>query len=167
MSITLVWAQDRAGAIGRRGTIPWRVPEDMAHFREVTGAGAVIMGRKTWESLPERFRPLPGRRNVVLTRAAQYDASGAEVISDLEQALDLVDRVAAVIGGAEIYQAAMDHATRLVVTEIGMLVDSADTFAPPIDLDTWEEAAATQWQHSTTGTTYRFVEYRRIDYSRR
>ena len=167
MTIALVWAQDRTGAIGRRGAIPWSVPEDMAHFREVTGTGAVIMGRKTWESLPVRFRPLPGRRNIVLTRSSEYTADGAEVISDLEAALDLVGRVAAVIGGGEIYQAALPHAHQLLVTEIGMLVDNADAFAPHVDPDTWEVAEATDWLLSRTGTHYRFVEYRRIDHSTR
>lgn len=164
MDIALVWAQDRVGAIGRRGAIPWSVPEDMAHFREATGTGAVIMGRKTWESLPVRFRPLPGRRNIVLTRSATYAADGAEVSGDLASALDLVGGVASVIGGGEIYSAAMEHATRLRVTEIGMLVDGADAFAPAVDPGTWEEAAATDWQRSRTGTLYRFLEYRRIHY---
>lgn len=165
MTITLVWAQDRVGAIGKRGAIPWSVPEDMAHFREVTGDGAVIMGRKTWESLPERFRPLPGRRNVVLTRAEGYTADGAEVVGDLDAALDLVGRVAAVIGGGEIYAAALAHAHSLMVTEIEMLVDGADAFAPPVDLGAWEQVEATDWRRSRTGTLYRFLEYRRIDFS--
>lgn len=164
MDVVLIWAQDRAGAIGRRGTIPWTVPEDLAHFREVTGDGAVIMGRKTWDSLPDRFRPLPGRRNIVLTRSGSFTADGAETAPDLDAALDLVGRVAAVIGGGEIYRAALRHASRLHVTEIGMLVTGADAFAPEIDLDTWEQASATDWQHSRTGTLYRFLEYRRIDY---
>lgn len=164
MDIALVWAQDRVGAIGRRGGIPWSVPEDMAHFKEATGTGAVIMGRKTWESLPERFRPLPGRRNIVLTRSADYAAVGAEVLRDLRAALDLVGGVASVIGGGEIYSAAMEHATRLRVTEIGVLVDGADAFAPAVDLATWEQATATDWQRSRNGTLYRFVDYRRIAY---
>ncbi len=167
MTIALVWAQDRTGAIGRRGAIPWSVPEDMAHFREVTGTGAVIMGRKTWESLPATFRPLPGRRNIVLTRSSGYAADGAEVTGDLESALELVGRVAAVIGGGEIYTAALTHAHQLLVTEIDMLVDSADAFAPAVDPDTWEQVAASDWLRSRTGTLYRFLEYRRIDYSSR
>lgn len=167
MTVVLVWAQDRVGAIGRGGAIPWNVPEDLRHFREVTGDGAVIMGRKTWESLPERFRPLPGRRNVVLTRAPAYTADGAEVTDSLETALDLVGRVAAVIGGGEIYRTAMAHAGVLHVTEISALVDGADAFAPEVDPDTWEAVTTTQWHRSRTGTLYRFVEYRRIDYRRR
>lgn len=164
MTIALVWAQDRTGAIGRDGAIPWHVPEDMARFRQVTGTGAVIMGRKTWESLPAAFRPLPGRRNIVLTRSAGYAADGAEVTGDLESALDLVGRVAAVIGGSEIYTAALVHAHRLLVTEIDMLVDSADAFAPPVDPEIWEETDASDWLRSRTGTLYRFLDYRRIDY---
>lgn len=167
MNIALVWAQDRVGAIGRRGAIPWSVPEDMAHFREVTGTGAVVMGRKTWESLPERFRPLPGRRNVVLTRAPGYVADGAEVVGELTAALDLVDRVASVIGGGEIYGAALEHAHTLLVTEVDILVDGADAFAPPVDPDTWEAVETSEWLRSRTGTLYRFLEYRRIDHSRR
>ncbi|MFM9376275.1 dihydrofolate reductase [Gordonia sp. VNK21] len=167
MSIVLVWAQDRVGAIGRAGTIPWSVPEDMARFKELTGTGAVIMGRKTWESLPARFRPLPQRRNIVLTRAAGYWAEGAEVAAGLEAALELTGRVAAVIGGSEIYTAALEHADELRVTEIDVLVDAADAFAPPIDLDRWEAHQVGQWQYSRTGTLYRFVDYRRIDYRNR
>ena len=70
-SIVLVWAQDRAGAIGRANTIPWHVPEDMARFRQITGTDPVVMGRRTWESLPDRFRPLPRRRNIVVTRSVE------------------------------------------------------------------------------------------------
>lgn len=167
MTIALVWAQDRVGAIGRAGTIPWQVPEDMARFKEITGDGAVIMGRKTWESLPERFRPLPGRRNIVLTRAAGYRADGAEVTDGLEAALALTGHLAAIIGGGEIYSAAMELATDLRITEIDVLVDGADAFAPAIDLERWEAHQVGEWQYSRTGTLYRFVDYRRIDYTGR
>lgn len=160
MTVVLIWAQDRVGAIGKNNAIPWHVPEDMAHFREVTGSGTVIMGRRTWESLPAKFRPLPGRRNIVLTRAAGYAAEGAEVSSDLLAALDFVDRVATIIGGGEIYNLALPHATHLRITEIDMLVDGADAFAPPIE-DDWEQESATDWQYSRTGTLYRFIDYRR------
>ncbi|MFT3662665.1 MAG: dihydrofolate reductase [Gordonia sp. (in: high G+C Gram-positive bacteria)] len=161
MEIVLVWAQDRSGAIGRRGAIPWHVPEDMAHFREVTGDGAVIMGRKTWDSLPERFRPLPGRRNVVLTRSPGFVAAGAEVVDGLAAAFDLVGGTASVIGGGEIYRAAMAHATGLHVTEIDTDVDDADAFAPTIDPEIWQAVTTTDWRRSRTGTHYRFLEYRR------
>ncbi len=163
MTVELVWAQDRVGAIGRAGTIPWRVPEDMARFKALTGAGAVIMGRRTWESLPTSFRPLPGRRNVVITRNPAFDAPGAEVVTSLDAALGLVGGVAAVIGGGEIYAAAMTRATGLRVTEIDVHVEGADAFAPAIDLDVWEVADSGEWLYSRTGTLYRFIDYRRRD----
>ena len=90
MKISLVAAVARNGVIGRGGTIPWRLPEDMAHFRELTMGHPVIMGRRTWESLPDRFRPLPGRRNVVVTRNPDWHADGAERAGSLEEALELL-----------------------------------------------------------------------------
>ena len=159
VGISLIWAQDRVGAIGRENTIPWRVPEDMARFREVTGTGSVVMGRKTWESLPERFRPLPGRRNIVLTRSADYRAEGAEVVHTLTDALELGGADATVIGGGEIYFAAMEHATHLRVTEIDVLVTGADAFAPVVDENRWDVANSGEWLLSSTGTHYRFVDY--------
>lgn len=159
MSISLIWAQDRAGAIGKAGAIPWRVPEDMKRFKSLTGTGAVIMGRKTWESLPAAVRPLPGRRNIVITRSADYRAEGAEVTGSLEAALAAVGHVAAVMGGGEIYTLAMEHATRLRVTEVDVLVDGADAFAPVVDHDRWAVESDGEWQYSSTGTLYRFVDY--------
>ena len=159
MSIELVWAQDRVGAIGKGGTIPWRVPEDMKRFKQLTGGSAVIMGRKTWESLPAAFRPLPGRRNVVITRATDYAADGAEVTDSVDAALALVGGAAAVIGGGEIYALAMDRATHLRVTEIDVLVEGADAFAPQIDPDRWIPDMQGEWLYSSTGTLYRFVDY--------
>ncbi|MCF8602792.1 dihydrofolate reductase [Gordonia sp. HY442] len=161
MTVSLVWAQDLAGAIGKANTIPWRVPEDMARFKELTGTGAVVMGRKTWESLPPKFRPLPGRRNVVVTRNAGFEAPGAETVGGLSEALDLTGGVASVMGGGEIYTAAMEFATQLRVTEIDVLVEGADAFAPEIDADVWTLADRGDWETSRTGTRYRFVDYRR------
>lgn len=158
-TITLIWAQDRAGAIGRANTIPWRVPEDMARFREITGGQPVVMGRKTWESLPARFRPLPGRRNVVITRSASYVADGAEVVNGLAEALELVGEAAVVIGGGQIYTAAIDVATHLRVTEIDMLVEGADAFAPEIDPYAWDSADNGEWLSSSGGVRYRFIDY--------
>lgn len=160
-TITLLWAQDRTGAIGRENTIPWRVPEDVRRFRELTGAAPVVMGRKTWESLPERFRPLPGRRNVVISRSAGYVADGAEVLASVTDALDAIAGAVTVIGGGEIYEMTMPLATHLRVTEIDVLVDGADAFAPDIDEYTWDLDTAGEWLTSTTGTRYRFLDYLR------
>lgn len=159
--ITLVWAQDRVGAIGRQNAIPWRVPEDMRRFRELTGTDPVVMGRKTWESLPERFRPLPERRNVVITRNGDYVAPGAEIAGSLREALDRIVGAVTVMGGGAIYEAAMEHATRLHVTEIDLLVEGADAFAPEIDPYGWEVAETTSWETSSGGLRYRFVDYSR------
>ncbi|WP_082399522.1 dihydrofolate reductase [Gordonia phthalatica] len=159
MRIELVWAQDRVGAIGKAGTIPWRVPEDMKRFKELTGTGVVIMGRKTWESLPTSFRPLPGRRNIVITRATDYMADGAEVTDGFDAALALAGGTAVVIGGGEIYLLAMERATHLRVTEIDVLVEGADAFAPEVDLERWVAESEGEWRYSSTGTLYRFVDY--------
>ncbi|MCF8610851.1 dihydrofolate reductase [Gordonia sp. HY285] len=161
MTVSLVWAQDLAGAIGKANAIPWRVPEDMARFKALTGTGSVIMGRKTWESLPAKFRPLPGRRNVVVTRNRAFDASGAEIVPGVREALDLVGGVASIMGGGEIYAAAMEFATHLRITEIDVFVDAADAFAPEIDTDVWTVVELGGWETSKTGTRYRFVDYQR------
>ena len=113
------------------GAVPWHVPEDMRRFKELTMGSTVVMGRLTWESLPEKFRPLPGRRNVVVTRQASYEASGAEVASSLEQALERADGDVWVIGGASVYEQALPIADRVVRTRIHVQVEG-DTHAPEV-----------------------------------
>jgi dihydrofolate reductase len=157
--VGLVWARSTDGVIGADGGIPWHVPEDLAHFREVTGSATVVMGRRTWDSLPERFRPLPGRRNVVLTRDTAWSADGAVVVHDLATALD-TDEDVWVIGGGQVYAAALPFADRVsetvVDTEVG-----GDTAAPTLD-DAWTLADEGPWQVSRVdGTRYRFLEWRR------
>ncbi|MBO0900681.1 dihydrofolate reductase [Cellulomonas sp. zg-ZUI222] len=154
--IGLVWAQTPAGVIGDAGAIPWHVPEDLAHFREVTAGGTVVMGRATWESLPERFRPLPGRRNVVLSRDPGYRAPGAEVLADLDAALRSAPDVW-VIGGGAVYAATLGRADRLEVTVVDLDVPG-DTTAPAIGPG-WRLVAGGPdgpWHTSRTGTRYRF-----------
>ena len=120
MTISLVAAVARDGVIGRDGGIPWRLPGDVRHFKSLTTGHAVVMGRRTWESLPDRFRPLPDRRNVVVTRNETWQAEGAERAGSLEEALALLadEEHVFVIGGAQIYAAALPHADELVLTEI-------------------------------------------------
>jgi dihydrofolate reductase len=161
--IGLVWAQAHDGVIGRGGGMPWHVPEDLAHFKAVTLGAAVVMGRRTWESFPERFRPLPGRRNIVLTRDASWEADGAERAASLEEALALVgpDDVW-VIGGGSLYAEAIDRADVIELTELDLVVDG-DTTAPPIG-DGWVEVSrdpSIGWIASRTGIDYRFVRYER------
>lgn len=155
--VVLVWANAHDGVIGKDGVMPWHVPEDMAHFREVTGADPVIMGRRTWDSLPERFRPLPGRRNIVVTRNADFVAAGAEVAHSIADALALAEmpRVS-IIGGGQIYRAALPHATALEVTELDIDVEG-DTHAPATE--GFEVVEASDWADSKTDIPYRFVRY--------
>src|SRR5690606_35829696 len=117
--IGLIWAQTPDGGIGVDNTIPWRVPEDMALLRRTTTGHPVVMGRRTWESLPERFRPLPGRRNSVVTRQPDWSAAGAEAAGSVPAALELAAPSATwVMGGGEVYRAALPYATELLITEV-------------------------------------------------
>ena len=160
MTIHLIWAQSANGVVGYDNTLPWRIPEDLARFRALTTGGTVVMGRRTWESLPPRFRPLPDRRNVVVTRDASYDAPGAEVVSSIDEALALSDDIW-VGGGAEIYAATMAVADVLHVTDVDLDVDG-DTFAPEIGPQ-WREVQSGQWQTSSTGIRFRWRDLTRAD----
>jgi dihydrofolate reductase len=152
--IGLVWAQAANRVIGRGGTLPWHLPEDMTHFRDLTTGTTVLMGRRTWESLPPQFRPLPGRRNLVLSRTPQQ---GAETFPDLPQALAAASGVVWIVGGATMYRAALPLADRIVVTEIRELFEG-DTHAPHISLPPDSTGA---WQTSSTGLHYRFLTWDR------
>jgi dihydrofolate reductase len=166
-NIGLIWAQTTDGVIGADNAIPWRLPEDMAHFKATTLGRPVIMGRKTWDSLPARFRPLPGRRNIVVTRDARWTAEGAERAGSVEAALGLAagspeaadETVAWVMGGGEIYRATLPHATTLSVTEVDTPV-VGDIYAPALDPD-WQVSEDTGWRDSTTGLRYRIRRYTR------
>ncbi|MFC4616096.1 dihydrofolate reductase [Cellulomonas algicola] len=139
MSLNLVWAQTPAGVIGADGRIPWHVPEDQARFRRLTTGHAVVMGRATWQSLPPRVRPLPGRRNVVLSRDPAFTAPGAEVARSFADALALVgDDETWVIGGRAVLDAALPVADRAEVTLVDLDVPG-DTDAPRLDPGEWRE----------------------------
>jgi dihydrofolate reductase len=161
--VGLVWAQSTSGVIGRGGDIPWRVPEDLARFKRVTMGHTVVMGRHTWDSLPARVRPLPGRRNVVLSRQTDFVADGAEVLGSLEQACTLseTERQMWVIGGAQIYLLALPHATRCEVTEVDIDLrrDDDDALAPVLD-EAWLGETG-EWRLSRSGLRYRFNSYQR------
>ncbi|WP_327309180.1 dihydrofolate reductase [Streptomyces sp. NBC_01298] len=171
MSVGLIWAQSSAGVIGADNGIPWRLPEDMAHFKATTLGHPVVMGRKTWDSLPVRFRPLAGRRNIVVTRDPDWAAEGAERAGSIDAALELAaggagqQETAApaaacwVIGGGEVYRAALAHAVMLSVTEVDTQV-IGDTHAPELD-PAWTVAGDGGWQSSVTGLRYRIRTYAR------
>jgi dihydrofolate reductase len=159
MTVGLIWAQSTSGVIGRDGGIPWRLPEDQARFKELTMGHTVVMGRLTWESLPTKVRPLPGRRNVVVTRQADYMADGADVVTTLEDAL--TDDETWVIGGEQIYALALPLATRCEVTEIEIDLprQDADATAPVLD-ESWIGSAG-EWLTGSSGLRYRYHSYHR------
>lgn len=130
--ITLIWAEAADRIIGDAGAIPWQLPEEQQHFKRMTMGGTVVMGRGTWESLPASVRPLPGRRNIVITRQTSYDAPGAEVVSSVEEAFERAGTDVWVIGGATIYEQALPFADRVVRTRLHLQVDG-DCRAPALD----------------------------------
>jgi dihydrofolate reductase len=157
MSLGLIWAQSPSGVIGRAGGIPWRLPEDQARFKELTLGHTVMMGRLTWESLPAKVRPLPGRRNVVVTRQADYVADGATVVGSFDETLG--DDETWVIGGEQIYALALPAATRCEVTEVEVDLrrEDGDAVAPVLD-DSWVGTTG-DWRSSSSGLRYRFHSY--------
>ena len=161
MRVALVAAVARGGVIGRDSGIPWRLPEDMQRFRALTMGHPVVMGRRTWESLPDQFRPLPGRGNVVVTRNSDWSAQGADRAGSIEDALRLLEGEATVfvIGGGEIYAAALPSADELLLTEIDAEIEG-DTYFPDWDPDDFEEVARER-HVSSEGVGYSFVTYER------
>lgn len=155
--LAAIWAQDLRGVIGQDGALPWHLPAEMRHFRETTRGATVVMGRRTWESLPQRFRPLPGRRNVVVSRDAGYAAEGAEVVTspDDATAIPSVTGTTWVTGGAGIYDALLPHCRRLLVSEVDLdvartLADRGEDTAilvraPHIDPSEWRLTSEGPW----------------------
>jgi dihydrofolate reductase len=167
VNVGLIWAQTPDGVIGADNGIPWRLPEDMAHFKATTIGHTVVMGRKTWESLPLRSRPFPNRRNIVVTRDPQWAAEGAERAGSIAEALELAatstpeqispSDTAWVVGGSEIYRAALEHATMLSMTEVEVSV-TGNAYAPEVDAS-WTVNEDTGWQFSRSGLRYRIRRY--------
>lgn len=158
--ITLVAAVARDGAIGRDNALLWHIPEDMARFKALTVGKPVVMGRKTWDSLPAKFRPLPGRRNLVVSRSAT-ELPGAEVFASLDAALAACNEPeVCVIGGSEIYALALPRADKLALTEVDLAFPDADRHFPA-----WPKAAFTQAlrepRTGANGVRFDFVDYLR------
>lgn len=158
--LNLIYARAANGVIGKDNALPWHLPEDLAHFKRTTMGCPVIMGRKTWDSLPPRFRPLPGRTNIVITRDPTWQAEGAVTATDLVQAREACvgQPDAWVIGGAQIYALALPLASKVVVTEIDRNFEG-DAYAPELGSD-W---LATQRdpQVGADGLSFSFVTYQR------
>lgn len=167
--IGMIWAQTERGVIGRDGTIPWRAPADMAHFKRVTTGHPVIMGRRTWESFPAKYRPLPDRTNIVITTrqgwAGTPKALGAVVVHSLEDALVKAQASAGsnevwIIGGGHVYTEALEHANVAAIT----LIDSdtgGDTFAPALGPEWTQHSSSPHegWLTERNGTRYRFTQW--------
>ena len=158
LSLIVAYAQNRV--IGRDNTLPWKLPSDLAHFKRTTLGHPIIMGRKTWESLG---RPLPGRRNIVISRDANYHAQGAECMTSLAQAIAAVEDLeeAFVIGGAQIYQEALPFAQQVIATEVQESLEG-DAFFAPLDKAQWIEASR-QSHPTENGLRFDIVHYQRKD----
>ncbi len=158
MQLSMIYARASNGVIGHNNQLPWHLPEDLAHFKRLTHGWPVIMGRKTWDSLPPRFRPLPGRTNIVVTRQPGWEAPGAITAHSIEDAIGQCGNVAQawVIGGAQIYAAAEPLANCIEVTELARDFEG-DAFAPMLGPQ-WKEAAR-ETHLSSTGLNYSFVSY--------
>ena len=169
MQLNLIYARARNGVIGKQGLLPWHLPEDLTHFKRTTLGCPVIMGRKTWDSIPPKFRPLPGRTNVVITRQIDWREDGAMPANDLLEALSICEHMSVildpspeqvwVIGGAQIYAQTLPLAKRVVVTEIDSDFEG-DAYAPTLDAN-WKETNREQ-HSSTTGLNYSFATYTRV-----
>ena len=165
MRVNLIYARSRNGVIGRDNGLPWHLPEDMAHFKRLTAGCPVIMGRKTWDSLPAKFRPLPGRPNLVVTRQAGWFADGAFAALGLDEALstcarmDPVPEDVWVIGGAQLYALALPLAHRAMVTELARDFEG-DTLAPTLGTE-WHPTKREE-HVSRNGIPFAFITYRNL-----
>jgi dihydrofolate reductase len=164
-TVALICALAHNGGIGRGNALLWRIPEDLQHFKRTTMGCPVVMGRKTWDSIG---RPLPGRRNIVVTRNAAWAAAGAEAAASLDDALARVADAPKVfvIGGAQLYALALPVADTLVLTEIDADAPDADAFFPAFDRSAWT-AEIGDWQASAAGPRFRVVTWRRREPVRR
>ena len=164
MTLSLIAAVARDGSIGKDNELLCHLPEDRQHFRRATLDSPVIMGRKTWDSLPARFRPLPGRRNIVVTRNPQWQADGAEAAPSLDAALACVEATSKVfvIGGAELYRQAFARADELLLTEIERDFDG-DTHFPAWDRSLFREVSRERHHAGPPNDfDFAFVTYQRI-----
>ena len=156
----LIYARAANGVIGNHNTLPWHLPEDLAHFKRTTLGCPVIMGRKTWDSLPPKFRPLPGRRNIVITRQEKWNETGAYPAQNMQEAIQLCEQSADVwvIGGAQLYALAEPLASTAVVTEIDRDFEG-NAFAPTLG-PAWKETARER-HIAASGLPFSFVTYTR------
>ena len=142
--IIIIVAVSKDGFIGKKGAIPWRLKSDMEHFKTVTSGHTVVMGRKTWESLPPGFRPLPDRRNIIVSRQTDLKIDGAEIVSSLEEAFKLAEedeiknnKNIFICGGGEIYKQALPYAEKILITRVDKVLGDGDTLFPALPPEEW------------------------------
>jgi dihydrofolate reductase len=157
-TVHMIWAEAHDRVIGADGTIPWRVPEDQANFKRRTMGGTVVMGRATWDSLPARFRPLDGRRNVVLTRDPGWSADGAIVVHGIDE-VELDDGEIWIMGGAAVYAAFLPIAEHISRTRVDVEVKDG-VRAPELTAD-WVLSSDSGWQTSVSGVRFVIEEFTR------
>ena len=158
MQISIIVAIAQGNAIGRKGDLLFHISADLRRFKEITMGHPIIMGRKTFESFPKG--PLPGRQNIVITRQSDYHHDGITVVGSFSSALTAANNTdeVFVIGGGEIYREAINHASKLYLTEIDATVEDADTFFPEINREEWVETEVSEWiTDERSGARYRFV----------
>ncbi len=144
MDISLIAALSRNRVIGKNNDLPWRLPDDMKYFMETTKGHHVIMGRKNYESIPQKFRPLPDRTNLVLTKQKNFKAPGCMIIHSMEEGIEVAhhanEKELFIIGGSEIYKLSLRYASKLYLTEIDAEIQG-DTFFPPVNHLEWQETS--------------------------
>lgn len=161
MEVNMIVAVGKDGAIGRNGDLIWHIREDLRRFKALTMGHPVIMGRKTWESLPKR--PLPGRLNIVITRNPDYKAEGAEIVTSPEAALEKAgENIPFIMGGEQIYRLFMPFATTLYLTEVDEECPDADAFMQyPLDSSEWIMSEVSDTRQTPDGIHYRYATYQR------
>lgn len=159
-TLSLIVAKSSNNVIGTNGKLPWHLPEDLDRFKRLTTGHTVIMGRKTWESLPDSVRPLPDRKNVVLTRNKFYEASGATVVHSIESALmlDTPSPHIFCIGGGSLYGQLINYATHLLLTKVHVEIEG-DTFFPELDPYLWFGIGTMYCKDEESGIYFDFCDY--------
>ena len=145
MDISIIVAISKNNAIGKDNDLLWHLPKDMKFFKETTNGHCIITGRKNYFSIPEKFRPLPNRTNIVVTRDTSLSLDGAIIVHSIEEAIDKAKEEEKeeifIIGGGEVYKQSLDFATKMYITEVDTVFEEADTFFPTIDTTVWKEVS--------------------------
>ena len=143
MKVSMVVSASENNAIGLKGNLLWRLPDDMQFFKDITWGHHVLMGRKSWEALPEKYRPLPGRQNIIITRQKDFIAAGSEIVTDIEEGISLAEKSGEselmIIGGGEIYRQALIRTDRIYLTRVHHIFNNADAYFPDLNKNEWRE----------------------------